>query len=121
MSTPSAARLLQAANWIIDHRQTETRGMWPRAAALLGRQALETAVKDRFPQLADAPGRARNICLPFLLDDADLGRQLSMSWTALSHATHHHAYDLPPTAEELKHWLQPVAQLVTANAAGPMT
>lgn len=111
----SAAWLLQAANWIIDHRQTETRGVWPRAAALLGRQALETAVTDRFPQLAGASGRDRNTCLPVLLDDADLGRRLGLSWSALSRATHHHAYDLPPTADELKHLLQPIAGLLATR------
>jgi hypothetical protein len=67
--------------------------MWPRAAALRGRQALEAAMSQRFSQLADDTGRDRAICLP--LDDADLGLQLSLSWTALSHANHHHAYDLP--------------------------
>lgn len=106
------AVLLRAANVVIDRRHSATRGVWPRAAALLGRQALETAISQRFPEIADASGRARNLCLPTLLGDRDLARDLIQSWGALSHATHYHAYDLPPTATELKRWLGPIEELI---------
>ena len=106
------AALLKAAHSVIDRRHTATRGVWPTAAALLGRQALETAVSQRFPEIANASGRARNLCLPTLLGDRELARDLIQSWGALSHATHYHAYDLSPTAIELEHWLAPVAELI---------
>lgn len=112
-ATPSdPAVLLKAAHVVIDRRHSATRGVWPTAAALLGRQALEAAISQRYPEIADASGRARKLCLPTLLDDRELARDLIQSWGALSHATHHHAYDLPPTATELEHWLEPVGRLI---------
>lgn len=107
---------LQAAHVVIDRYSAATRGAWSRAAALLGRQALETAIDERFPELRDATGKARNLCLPVLLGDETLARDLVQSWGALSHATHH-PYDLPPTAEELKRRMAPVAALVEANGS----
>ena len=104
--------LLRAAQVVIDRRHSATRGVWPKAAALLGRQALETAISQRFPEIANASGRARNLCLPTLLGDRELARDLIQSWGALSRATHYHAYDLSPTATELEHWLEPVARLI---------
>lgn len=107
-----AAMLLKAAHVVIERRNQATRGVWPKAAALLGRQALEAAITERFPSLAGAAGRHRNLCLPYLLGDDALARDLIQSWGALSHATHHHAYDLPPTAGELGRWLGAVEMLV---------
>ena len=115
MSTATSsdpAALLRAAQVVIDRRHSATRGVWPKAAALLGRQALETAISQRFPEIANASGRARNLCLPTLLGDRELARDLIQSWGALSHATHYHAHDLSPTATELEHWLEPVARLI---------
>lgn len=106
------AALLKAAHAVIDRRHSATRGVWPKAAALLGRQALETAISQRFPEIASASGRARNLCLPTLLGDRELARDLIQSWGALSHATHYHAYDLSPTATELGRWLEPVQRLI---------
>ena len=60
--------------------------------------------------LADTPRPHRPP--PTLPRDRELARDLIQSWGALSHATHHHAYDLPPTATELEHWLAPVAELI---------
>lgn len=111
-----AAVLLKAAHVVIERRHQATRGIWPKAAALLGRQALEAGITQRFPELSDASGRIRNLCLPYLLGDDALARDLIESWGALSHATHHHAYELPPTAVELERWLQPVAQLAGGAA-----
>ena len=113
-TTPSdPAALVRAAQVVIDRRHSATRGVWPKAEALLGRQALETAISQRFPEVANASGRARNLCLPTLLGDRELARDLIQSWGALSHATHYHAYDLSPTATELEHWLAPVAELIS--------
>lgn len=120
MSAPTTdpATLLQAAQVVIERRHRATRGVWPKAAALLGRQALETAIDQRFPEIPDASGRARNLCLPTLLGDRELARDLIQSWGALSHATHYHAYDLPPTASELQRWLEPIRALISVGQPG---
>lgn len=104
--------LLAAARSMVEQRDAATRGVWPRAAALLARQALEAAILRLEPDLADATGRDRLLCLPELLDDAELAGRASWAWGALSRATHHHAYDLPPTAEELDTLFRVVERLV---------
>jgi hypothetical protein len=38
------------------------------------------------------------------------------TWTALSRACHHHAYELSPTAAELGTWLESVDELVRVVA-----
>lgn len=109
------AVLLASARVVIERRHRATRGVWPKAAALLGRQALESAIRQQIPEIADASGRARNVCLPALLGDRKLARDLIQSWGALSRATHYHAYDLPPTADELERWLEPVDRLIATE------
>jgi hypothetical protein len=34
------------------------------------------------------------------------------AWAALSHACHHHPYELSPTAEELERWMDTVEALI---------
>jgi hypothetical protein len=86
--------------------------LWPRAAALLVRQALEWALDDFWRR--HAPGvercsvRAQLLCLPFYLGDDGLAGSVAHAWSALSHACHHHPYDLAPTGEELAAWAESV-------------
>lgn len=106
-----AASLNGLAYTVIERRSKELRGVWPRAAALLGRQALETAIDHVEPSLREATARARLLCLPELVGE-DLAHDVAHAWSALSRATHHHAYDLPPTADELLTWLEVVDRMV---------
>lgn len=90
-------------------------GTWPRASAILGRQALEIAL-DQFwrvvaPGVEEANRRAQLLCLPDYVDAA-LASRVRFAWYALSTACHHHAYDLPPTASELNGWLDDVQALI---------
>jgi hypothetical protein len=39
----------------------------------------------------------------------------NIAWIGLSNACHHHAYELTPTVEEVRHWLGLVALTRTAN------
>ena len=94
-----------------------TAGIWPRATALLARQALETALDDlwklRAPGLEQCSCRAQLLCLPYYLGGDDkLAERVSSTWGGLSHAIHHHPYELPPTSSELLQWLTTVEQLV---------
>lgn len=43
----------------------------------------------------------------------DVARQAAAAWHGLSRACHHHAYELAPTAAELRGWLEAV------RAVGP--
>jgi len=53
------------------------------------------------------------------LDDAPLATRVSWAWSALSHACHHHGYELPPTAHELTLWLDVAEALVERAASRP--
>ena len=94
----------------------DTAGLWPRASALLARQALEASVQRLWRRRAlDLPGcsmRVQLICLRIYLGDADLAARASHAWSALSRACHHHPYELAPTAGELRVWFGVVEELI---------
>jgi hypothetical protein len=110
--------LLRAARALVESPRAATAGIWPRAAALLARQALEAALADhwagRAPGLERASMRAQLACLPDYLPDRRLAADTAFAWAALSEACHHHAYELAPTASELGAWLDAVERLVAA-------
>ena len=92
----------------------ETAGLWPRAAALLGRQALELAVDEYWGRkkmaLITCPTRPQLICLREYLGDDELAGRLHHAWDALSRACHHHPYELAPTVGELQRWMDVVEE-----------
>jgi hypothetical protein len=121
MSTP--AELLAMARQLLDRASPDTAGLWPRAAALLGRQALEQAVDDfwsarRIP-LDSCPTRQQLICLREYLGDDDLAGRVHHAWNALSTACHHHPYDLAPTATELAGWIGAVETFALTTQGSP--
>jgi hypothetical protein len=108
------------ARRLLDRASPETAGLWPRAAALLARQALEMAVDDywtaRNIPLSSCPTLQQLICLREYLDDEDLAGRVHHAWNALSRACHHHPYELPPSASELEGWLEAVESWVDSSA-----
>lgn len=106
-----AGDLLHAARALASQPGDDTRGLWPRASALLARQSLEAALKTYWsmtaPGTEDASMRAQLLCLEGYLP-APVARQAYQVWTALSRASHHHAYELAPTREELLSWFDAV-------------
>ena len=117
-----ARELLTSAGLLIDRHSTDTRGLWPKAAVLLVRQALEVAVKTYWS--AKAPGaeecscRAQLLCLGPYVGDEALARRASQAWAELSAAAHVHPYELPPTREELLGWMETVAEVVETTERG---
>src|SRR5688572_6750590 len=114
--------LLGHARDLLQRADPMTAGIWPRATALLTRQALEGALDDlwlkRAPGLERCSARAQLLCLPgFLGSDADLARRVSYTWAGLSRACHHHAYEFPPTASELMSWIETVERLAALERA----
>lgn len=115
MKDGSAAHLLALAEDLLRRPSAPTAGLWPRAAALLARQALEK-VLDEFWQaqrvaLDACPARQQLICLGAYLHDAELAGQVHQAWAALSRACHHHPYELAPTQAELQVLLSTVKEL----------
>ena len=109
--------LLAAAGRLIERPDAATAGVWPRAAALLTRQALERAMAMLWAARAQATGlsacsmRSQVLCLTAYLDRPTAARTAYLL-AALSRACHYHPYELAPTAAELTGWLNEATQLV---------
>jgi hypothetical protein len=113
--------LLQSARVVMTRPDKVWGGVWPRAAALLARQALEDGV-DRvwvgpLAGMRWATAAAQMVCLREYLDDRPLAASAYATWCALSNACHAHPFDLAPTADELRGWGDVVARLLAATVA----
>jgi hypothetical protein len=111
--------LLAAAYDLVQRPSVDTAGLWPRAAALLARQALEEGLcrfwRQREPALADLKNmRCQLVCMT-ALHGRSFGNRVFQAWLALTHACHYHPYDLAPTADELQGWLETVAVLLARS------
>ena len=122
------AEVVTAARNLIERTDPATAGLWPRATALLARQALEAALDDfwriRAPGMEHCSMRAQLLCLPHYLQAPkppslqapghadDLAHRVSYAWAGLSRACHQHPYELSPTSVELLGWLGTVEQLL---------
>lgn len=110
----SPGELLVVARRLVATSNEATKGRWARAAAALARQALEAHVRalllERAPGAQAAPMRSQLLCLEGVLPDDERARGLAYTWYRLSEALHHHAYELPPTAEELNAWIGTVEE-----------
>jgi hypothetical protein len=107
--------LLAEADRLVGTVVPGTRGRWPRACAWLTRLALEQALDDYWartlPEAARCGMRPQLLLLPRYAEQgtADAARR---AWFGLARATHHHAYDLAPTAAELRRWHDLVSSVV---------
>jgi hypothetical protein len=114
--TATPAEVLAMARDLLLRPDSRTAGVWPRASALLARQALESAV-DRYwaargLALAECSTHAQLVCLARYLDEVELAGRVRVAWHALSDACHHRAYDLAPTLAELAGLLDVVQAFV---------
>jgi hypothetical protein len=115
--------LLAAAERLLERPDSKTAGIWPRAAALLARQALEQGLDQYWHakglRLADLGTKPQLICLAGYLPDKDVAGRAIHAWSSLTQACHHHPYELQAGYAELKDWLDAVAEtLAAASAAG---
>jgi hypothetical protein len=113
--TADHSTLVKAARDLLLYSDPETAGLWPRAAALLARQALEMGLDEfwlgRAPGVQNASARAQLLCLPTYMDPRT-ARKADHAWEALSRACHHHPYELAPTATELSSWIDDVDRVL---------
>lgn len=115
-----AAQLVAAARDLLERASPMTAGLWPRAAALLARNALEMGVDEywtrkRIP-LEPCPTFTQLLCLREYLDDVDLAGRVHHAWNALSRACHQHPYELAPTAGELEGLFETVSEFLTVES-----
>jgi hypothetical protein len=103
---------LRLARHLLSRADPSTAGLWPRAAALLIRQALEESVDaywtERQLPLDSLPTHAQLVCLRLMTPEGTRPAELHEAWGALSRACHHHPYELAPTAGELATWIDVV-------------
>lgn len=124
-ATPlTAKQLLAHAYAVLEDPPDALAGRWPRATAILARQALEASLSElwtkREVRIGWASERSQLLCLPQVLENRALAADATLAWNALSEACHQHPYDLSPTADELAGWLEIVDELrraVEATAA----
>jgi hypothetical protein len=113
--------LLDAASDLIEQPRALTGSLWARAATFLARQALEQRMADilavQAPGSEDAPFRAKLLVLGEVLGNSEVAARASYTWAALSGASHHHGYELPPTIEELRDWLEAVERFLEESSA----
>jgi hypothetical protein len=113
LDTPTA--LLGAARQLIDGQVAGTSGAWPRASALLARQALEEAVRSlwdgRFEAARSCSATHQLLCSRVVLGEQLAGEAFQV-WAALSQACHVHAYELGPVVAELHDWINAVERVV---------
>jgi hypothetical protein len=115
--------LLGRAHDLLTSAPASMAGRWPRAVAILCRQALEGSVEElwrsRGVHLGWANERAQMLCLPAYLGDPGLAARAYAAWSSLSRACHQHAYDLSPTGGELAGWLATVDEVRRAVEKQP--
>ena len=111
-----SAEILERAIGLLHHPTAETAGLWPRATAVLTRQALEVglheALSDEVLGIEHAPVREQLLCLQAYLEDTETAHEVNLAWWALSQACHHLSYELPPTAPELEALIDVVRRFV---------
>ena len=111
----TSADLLAAARDLLKRTDANTAGLWPRAAALLARQALEQALDDYWREkgvpLDVCSMRPQLICLREYMDE-DVAGRVYHAWDALSGACHQHPYELAPGHGELTMWLGVVGEIL---------
>lgn len=120
--------LVSVARDLVRGDDSRTAGLWPRAAAMLCRQAMETSLESlwtlRCPGMSVTPTRCQLLCLGDFLGDRDLAGRVSVAWEGTSRACHVRVYELAPSAAELQSWLECAWALAdaverTATVAAP--
>jgi hypothetical protein len=120
VTTPAEVRyLLKQASAVLEGREPLPALQRTRAAAQLGRLALERVVEalcaDAGAQLPNAKMRSRLIVLD-VLGRPEQARSARAAWTGLSRACHRHAYELAPADPEVRALLDHVALLLKQSA-----
>ncbi len=111
---PSVAERLAAVDGLLDGSVTDAGGLWSRATAWILRIALEQVVDELWirvaPELMRCPMRAQLLALRTFAGPFTAAR-IATLWSALSHAAHHHDYELAPAVIELRRWREETARI----------
>ena len=109
-----SASLLDYAEQVLDEK-VALGSSGPRTAALLARCALEEWLDAKSAAWSSSsyplPTTKSKLVALQALDDHDLGVRAQRAWNALSRNVHHHAYELQPSAAEVRHLVKQVRGL----------
>ncbi|MDR7304213.1 hypothetical protein [Haloactinomyces albus] len=116
------ARLLVGARAVLEGTTSIPRHRAPRAAAFLGRQALEDITRalcraENTP--ADAATMRTRLILLRARMSSSVAENLQAAWYGLSRACHHHAFELSPTETEIRRLVELVASLDPRSGSSP--
>lgn len=113
-----ARELLARAVDVLDGRVHVPQSQRTRAAAHLGRQALEVAIilicASLRVSVAGTRVRTRLIVLA-TLGPRSISEPAQAAWNGLSRCAHRHAYELPPSDPEIRDLLNHVARVVEGS------
>jgi hypothetical protein len=119
VSELATREMLYRAIDLLERPTSETAGLWPRATAVLARQALERGLTETLSVevqgIHKAPVQAQLLCLRIFMEDTATADEVNLAWWALSRACHHLSYELPPTAAELRALIDVVDRFVEAS------
>jgi hypothetical protein len=86
-----------------------------RTAALLARRAFEDWLDEQSSTWAGTgyyrPSTKSKLVVLEALRSIDVGQAAKLAWQGLSAACHHHSYELPPSADEVRNLVEQVRQL----------
>ena len=118
------SELLDVARQLCASPGLNARGWTTRAVALLVRQAVEIWLTEYWevtaPAVAAAPRKAQFLLLNHALD-ADGAAEAHAVWGQLSHACHHRVFDLEPSLDQARRWIDQAerfGQALHASTAG---
>ena len=118
MAEPGARQLAATARTLMRFESAGSAGLGPRAAAMLGRQALELAMQSVWavtaPGMDRMSARCQRLCIGAMVNDHELGQRVEWAWHLLSGACHHRVYDLPLAVPDLVSALQTVEALAAS-------
>ena len=102
-----AAVLLAEADRLLTGGHGDAGPWWPRAVAFSLRAALEAELDRYWHSRGDGVQRASRRAQFIVLSSRayagpEVGQPVAAAWYALTRACHHHAYELAPTAAELR-------------------
>ncbi len=107
--------LLGVAEMLISRDHAATAGLWPRCAAVLGRQALEEGIRDYWQRKAfsmdGSSWHAQLLCLREFAPE-EVAREARRAYDSLSQACHYLPYEIQPNKDELSDWLRGVRQVL---------
>ncbi len=106
--------LLDHAEQVLDG-EVSVASSGPRTAALLARCAFEDWLDEQSGAWASTefqrPSSRSKLVVLEVLGDSVVGAQARRIWSALSRTVHHHAYELQPSAAEVRYLVKQVRML----------